>query len=158
VVPIESTLEIKTRVSHRPITVEVLPQLWISQTPNPVRAYHKNGLFQPPRVENLTPEIRKWEEGHQPDLSTLAMVMKKIIKVVRESGGSATIKYDDQTDKLVIWKAEGKTILPDDLYSRIDHTNSAKVDLFANLNKTTESRSSKTTVKVGDILFDIDSA
>lgn len=41
-IPIDSTLEIKTRVSHKPIDIqEVLPQLWISQTPNLVRAYTK---------------------------------------------------------------------------------------------------------------------
>jgi hypothetical protein len=156
VVPIESTLAIKTRVSHRQINVEdVLPQLWISQTPNLVRAYHKNGLFQPPQVENVTPEIPKWEEDHQSDLKRLAMVMKKIIEVVRESGGNATVKYDDQVDKLVVWKADGRTLLPDDLYSKFDHANSTKLE-FANLNETTKSRFSKTTVKVGDILFDID--
>lgn len=46
VVPIESTLELKTRVFHKPICIkEVLPQLWVSQTPNLVRAYHKGGVF-----------------------------------------------------------------------------------------------------------------
>ncbi|KAL5335500.1 hypothetical protein BJX70DRAFT_401493 [Aspergillus crustosus] len=139
-VPIESTLEIKTRVSHRPINVEeVLPQLWISQTPNLVRAYHKNGLFQLPQVENLTPEIRKWEEDHQSDLKALAVVMKKIIEVVRESGGKWR-KRDCQMTSIL------NSI-----------TLTAKVELSENLNEITESRSSKkTTVKVGDILFDID--
>jgi hypothetical protein len=40
-VPLESTLEIRTRVVHKPLELsEVMPQLWISQTPKLVRAYH----------------------------------------------------------------------------------------------------------------------
>lgn len=42
VVPLESTLEIKTRVSHKPLEIqEIAPQLWVSQTPKLVRAYHR---------------------------------------------------------------------------------------------------------------------
>lgn len=63
VVPIESAPELKTCVFHKPIHIEeVLPQLWVSQTPNLVRAYHKGGIFQYPLVENLTLEIQRWEK------------------------------------------------------------------------------------------------
>jgi hypothetical protein len=95
-VPVESTLEIKTRVFHKPINVQdVLPQLWISQTPNLVRAYHRNGLFKRPEVEDVTLESKRWEEDHQEDLKRLAELIKRIIDAVRESGGNAVVKYDD---------------------------------------------------------------
>ncbi len=41
VVPLGSTLEINTRVSHKSLEIqEVAPQLWVSQTPKLVRSYH----------------------------------------------------------------------------------------------------------------------
>ncbi|GFF37760.1 hypothetical protein IFM58399_05003 [Aspergillus lentulus] len=121
VVPIESTLEIKTRTSKRPIKIdEVLPQLWVSQTPNLVRAYHRNGLFERPEVEDVSGELKKWEEDHHADLGKLVVLIKNLISVVKESGVKAVIRYDDRCDKLVVWKKRegGRKLLPDDLYSR----------------------------------------
>jgi hypothetical protein len=41
VVPLESTLEIKTRVLYNSLDIqEIAPQLWVSQTPKLVRAYY----------------------------------------------------------------------------------------------------------------------
>ena len=46
VIPLESTLEIKTRVIHKPLDIqEVVPQLWISQTLKLMRAYHSKNTF-----------------------------------------------------------------------------------------------------------------
>ena len=60
VIPLESTLEIKTRVSHKPLEIqEVAPQLWISQTFKLVRAYHHKGTFQGSEVEDVTALIKR---------------------------------------------------------------------------------------------------
>lgn len=60
VVPLESTLEIKTRVRHRPLEIqEIAPQLWVSQTFKLVRAYHYKGTFQGPEVEDVAALIRR---------------------------------------------------------------------------------------------------
>jgi len=60
VIPIESTLEIKTRVSHKPLEIqEVAPQLWLSQTFKLVRAYHHRGTFQEPKVEDVAALIKR---------------------------------------------------------------------------------------------------
>jgi hypothetical protein len=40
--------------------------------------------------------------------------------VVKESGGSAVVRYDDKIDKLVVSKANGGGMLPDDLYLKFD--------------------------------------
>lgn len=129
VVPTGSTLEIKTRVFHKHIYIqEVLPQLWVSQTPNLVRAYHERGSFERPEVEDVTHELNEWEEGQQKNLERLAALIKKIINVVKKSGGRAEIKYDRLSDKLIVKKADGGRILPDDLYSKFDGRDIGKAE------------------------------
>ena len=120
-VPLESTLEIKTRVSHKPLEIqEVAPQLWVSQTPKLVRAYHRNGTFQGPVVEDVAAAIHTWEERKQNDLRKLAALIRKIINLVKECGGKAVLKYDVAGDKLVLSKVDKKEMLPKDLYSKWD--------------------------------------
>ena len=120
-VPLASTLEIKTRVSHKPIEIqEVAPQLWVSQTLKLVRAYHKKGLFQIPVVEDFTAQIKSWEKSKQYELKRLAALIGKIIALVKQCGGHAILKYSVEGDKLVICKAERKEMLPKDLYSMWD--------------------------------------
>ncbi|TVY62851.1 hypothetical protein LSUE1_G010080 [Lachnellula suecica] len=118
VVPLESILEIKTRVAHRPLSMqETVAQLWASQTPKLVRAYHNNGMFQRPKVEDVTVEIREWEEQNQTHLKKLTVLIKTIISAVKECGGKATLKYDEKGDKLVVWKlVDEKPMLPNNLY------------------------------------------
>ncbi|KAI1077203.1 hypothetical protein F5B20DRAFT_572348 [Whalleya microplaca] len=121
-VPLRSTLEIKTRAAHKPLDISgVAPQLWASQTPMLVRAYHKDGTFTAPKVEDVTAEIKEWEQEKQVSLKKLASLMKKILSVVREYGGSAVIKYDITIDRLVVKKVEGKQMLPKELYSKWDN-------------------------------------
>lgn len=120
-IPLESALEIKTRVIHRPLEIqEIAPQLWISQTFKLVRAYHHKGTFQRPDVEDIAAVIKEWEERNQTDLRKLAALINKIISVARGFGGKATVKYDVKEDKLVVWKVDRKNMLPEDLYSKWD--------------------------------------
>ncbi|KAL3418297.1 geranylgeranyl pyrophosphate synthetase [Phlyctema vagabunda] len=121
VVPLESTLEIKTRVSHKPMGIqEVAPQLWLSQTPKLVRAYHQNGTFQKPVVEDVTTAIKSWEEGKQDVLKRLAALVRRIIYLAKECGGTAVLKYDVKGDKLVLSRVDRKDMLPKDLYEKWD--------------------------------------
>lgn len=127
IVPLESILEIKTRVSHKPLkTQDVAPQLWISHTPKLVRAYHYKGTFQGPEVEDIAAQIKRWEEDNQSDLRKLAALINKILDVVKKCGGNAIVKYDENGDKLVIWKVDGKAMLPKDLYSKWDDRNNGE--------------------------------
>ena len=121
VVPLESTLEIKTRVSHKPLEIqEIAPQLWVSQTPKLVRAYHEKGTFRAPVVEDITTTIKGWEAQKQNDLKKLAALIKKIINLVKECGGNAVLKYTLNGDKLVLSTCQRKGMLPKDLYSKWD--------------------------------------
>ncbi|KAJ6032748.1 hypothetical protein N7540_003480 [Penicillium herquei] len=118
-VEINSTLEIKKRASHKPIEIqEVIPQLWVSQTPNLVRAYHSRGTFQIPEVEDVTQQTAEWEENHADNIGRLLLLTRKIIKVVRENGGNATVRYPGRGDSLLVSMGEGGQMLPDDLYAK----------------------------------------
>lgn len=131
VVPLASTLEIKTRVLHKPLDIqEVAPQLWISQTPKLVRAYHQKGIFQRPVVEDVAAVIKNWEERKQNDLQKLAALIRKITHFAKECGGKAVVKYSVEGDKLVVCKVETKEMLPKDLYSKWDdaHNHEAETD------------------------------
>lgn len=148
-IPISSTLEIKTRVSHKPFNIqEVLPQLWVSQTPNLVRAYHNGGTFGLPEVKDVTREIAEWERNHANDLWRLIVLVKEIIRVVRENGGNAVIKYDGQSDSLAVLKREGSRMLPDDLYLKLGNEPEST--------KAIESNSRKITLKIGDTFHNVD--
>jgi hypothetical protein len=122
-VPLACTLEIKTRVSHKPLAIpDLAAQLWVSQTPKLVRAYHKRGVFpRPEEVEDVTSQIQSWEEGHQSELRKLAGLIRWIVGVVKGCSGSARIRYEEEHgDRLVVWKADGPRMLPVDLYARWD--------------------------------------
>ncbi|SPO01833.1 uncharacterized protein DNG_04506 [Cephalotrichum gorgonifer] len=121
IVSLESTLEIKTRAHHKPLPfAEAAAQLWVSQTPKLVRAYHKSGTFQPPTVEDVGSKISKWENDNQGHLRKLSGLLSKVLRVVKAGGkgGNWTLKYDSSGDKLVIWKIEDQKMLPDDLYAK----------------------------------------
>ena len=117
-VPRESTLDIKTRIQHDPMTIsQIAPQLWISQTPHLVRAYHEDGVFPEPQVRNVSMAVRKWEQDHQSELGKLGRLIKKIIAVTKALGGKSTVDYDVSTNMIVIEKnVDSSNMLPDDLY------------------------------------------
>ncbi|CAH0050852.1 unnamed protein product [Clonostachys solani] len=120
-VPIESTLEIKTRAMTRRLEIsDVAVQLWVSQTPMLVRAYHNRGTFQKPEVEDITAEIKAWESEHEQDLKMLGGLIQKIVSTAKECAGSVAIKCDVSQDELQIEKTAAAPILPEDLYSRWD--------------------------------------
>lgn len=115
-VPIEQILEIKTRVSRKPIELEdVAPQLWFSQTPKLVRAYHQSGRFQKAEVEDVTEEIKAWEKSHQLLLRRLVGLIQEIRIVTKECGGKAIVSYDPTTEKLCISKKTELNMLPKDI-------------------------------------------
>lgn len=87
----ESNLEIKTRAAKKPLDLEkVIPRLWISQTPKPVRAHHHGGKFTSPEVEDVTIQIQDWERRHQGEINLLVNLIERIIHQTRAFGGSST--------------------------------------------------------------------
>ncbi|KAH6985542.1 geranylgeranyl pyrophosphate synthetase [Ilyonectria destructans] len=137
VVPIESTIEIKTRVFNKRLQIhDVAPQLWISQTTKLVRAYHNKGRFQAPEIEDVAYEIKRWEKVNQGDLRKLAVLINKILNVVKGFGGNATVRYDGH--KLVVRKVDEENMLPQDLYSRWNDRIDSKQETSTNRDTTAE--------------------
>ncbi|KAI9705149.1 MAG: hypothetical protein M1812_008293 [Candelaria pacifica] len=173
VVPLESTLEIKTRVFHKSLEIhEVAPQLWVSQTPKLVRASHQNGTFQRPVVEDVTAQIKSWKERKQNDLRKLAALIRRIVNLVKECGGNAVLKYNVEGDKLVVCKVERKEMLPKDLYSKWDDVQNLEADTDTQNDSTqgpkiaqtrqasmsaieTTGDDLKTTIRIGDVDYSI---
>lgn len=50
---------------------EVLPRLWVNQTPNFVIGYHHYGTFDDIRVQDARDEIEDWEEQNEERLGHL---------------------------------------------------------------------------------------
>ncbi|GAB0132795.1 hypothetical protein EsDP_00001221 [Epichloe bromicola] len=118
-VPLESTLEIKTRAAWRPLEFDqVAAQIWVSQTPKLVRAHHNRGHFQSPRVEDVKADIDDWERASQESLRALGALIELITAVMKGCGGRALLQYDTATDSLVISEVEAGGLLPGDLYSK----------------------------------------
>jgi hypothetical protein len=115
-----STLEIKTRTYHRPLDMSnVLPQLWISQTPNLVIGYHQKGIFKDVQLQNMIPEIQDWENANQKALQSLQCLLKRIIQAAESSptGRAIVVKYDSEMS-LKIFSGDKSLALPNELYSK----------------------------------------
>ncbi|KAM3513079.1 hypothetical protein MY11210_003281 [Beauveria gryllotalpidicola] len=118
-VPLHSVLEIKTRTRRKPLAIrDVAPQLWISQTPNLVRAYHYYGEFDKAQSENIAAQIQEWEKENQPALEKLGWLIKQITAITKDCGGQSKVEYDPRGDRLVVSPDCGKRMLPADLYSK----------------------------------------
>ncbi|KAL4908961.1 hypothetical protein BDW74DRAFT_75550 [Aspergillus multicolor] len=131
-VPTQSTLELKTS-RYKPTGLLssslVMPQLWLSQTPNLVRArYTAEGVFTPPEVEDMTDRMKAWEERHNTDLRHFVTMLKNIISAVKkEDTKKAIIKYSAKYKKLHVKKpCRGFRLLPRDLYDRFDQSYNEK--------------------------------
>ncbi|KAI6083632.1 hypothetical protein F4821DRAFT_244465 [Hypoxylon rubiginosum] len=156
-VPRQSTFVIKTRVSHKSLEIqEVAAQLWISQTPNLVRAFHDKGKFRQPVVQNVVGAVNEWEQANQHDLKKLSALISNIVNIVKGYGGRAIIKYNPYADKLVVTRQEdGGEMLPKDLYSKW-----AKDDVPKKENATAASRDpvdmSKVKILIGSTEYLVD--
>ncbi|KAJ5525666.1 geranylgeranyl pyrophosphate synthetase [Penicillium frequentans] len=136
--------EIKTRVRHKSVELsEVAPQLWASQTPKLIRAYHQRGIFSMPKVEDVDAALKNWEKTHQKDITKLVALINRILQVTRNWGGGSTIQYDAVKDKLVVKKTEKKKMLPDDLYRRWADVVPAKVSQKISKHKVKSSSDTK---------------
>ncbi|KAG6057951.1 hypothetical protein E4U17_000712 [Claviceps sp. LM77 group G4] len=120
-IPLESIVEIMTCAQVRSLEFDdIAPQLWMSQTPKLVRAYHYGGLFSKPGVEYVGFKVQKWERENQHDLETLGALIEKIIAVMKGCGGGCgKLQYDVATASLIIFRNKDETgMLPEDLYPK----------------------------------------
>ncbi|KAG6198126.1 hypothetical protein E4U25_002080 [Claviceps purpurea] len=126
IIPLESTLEIKTCNKRRSLVFRhIAPQLWVSQTPQLVRAYYVEGRFSQPQVEDVGDEIQIWERDNQKNLRILGALIQEIIRVMKGCGGRGMLRYDVASASLIISSDKNQSdMLPKDLYSKWDEQKS----------------------------------
>ena len=116
-----SMLEIKTRAATRTLDMgEVMPQLWISQTPKLAVGYHKHGIFQDVRLRDMDEAIQRWQTANVDPLARLVCLVRKIIAAVKITHTQrAVVKYDGGMT-ISLHQGNQQPALPDDLYSKWD--------------------------------------
>ncbi|KAI3530198.1 hypothetical protein CABS02_14580 [Colletotrichum abscissum] len=121
-IDVESTLEIKTRAASRKLAMEdVIPQLWLSQTPLLVVAHHHQNYFRDVELRNMKQEVRDWEATNRTILRKLAYLISLIRQVVEKSDSRrAVVRYNGGPAVQLISDVQGRA-LPEDLYSLWDN-------------------------------------
>ena len=87
-IPQQAIFDLKTRSAKREIDMDdVLPRLWVSQIPNFIVAYHKSGLFDDVRKEDVRAKVQEWETENEKGLGRLDAVIHAIVDVAKEYPG-----------------------------------------------------------------------
>jgi len=99
-------------------------RLWLSQIPNFVLAFHKDGVFEDEdiHVQDVSNKITDWEEDNQVLLRKFASLLKTIVSFARgwedgrlelrrEEGSSSTLEFRKQTGDI-------RRVLPSHLCDR----------------------------------------
>lgn len=87
-IPQKAVFDLKTRGSHRKIDMaDILPRLWVNQTPNFIIGYHNFGVFDDVQVQAVHEDIQKWEENNQDSLNLLSAVVLRIIEIAKSCKG-----------------------------------------------------------------------
>ena len=115
--PQDSIFDIKTRIflPHKVYDMgEILPRLWMNQTPNFLLAYHRYGLFEKPTVKDIRSEIKKWEAENAATLGRFHAILKRIVDTVRESDvHQVEVSWDGQGPlRITEQLGDGRKALP----------------------------------------------
>jgi len=89
-VPQQAVFDLKTRTIRKKeqeeeIIAEQLSRLWVSQTPNFVLAYHRQGKFEDIEIKDLRNEVDEWESENEEVLRRFAVLLRKICNLARNS-------------------------------------------------------------------------
>lgn len=99
---------------------EILPRLWVNQTPNFLLAYHEFGLFKRPQVSNVKDQVLEWQERNTTLLSKLHVIIKRIMEIVKDSEDHRVeVSWDGKGPLRVTEQIkEGNRVLPIDLLQK----------------------------------------
>ena len=120
-VPQNSVFDLKTRSVRKEIKMEdMLPRLWANQSPNLVMAYHKDGLFEDIRMEDVRSQIDQWQSENQEAIERLVVILQQIMSIMRSSENKRleVVRADKGTLEIRERVGEGAAALPPDLVSR----------------------------------------
>ncbi|KAL4807515.1 hypothetical protein BDV18DRAFT_135451 [Aspergillus unguis] len=74
--------DLKTRSMYRnyqDVLQSELPRLWLAQVPTFVVGFHKSGIFDDVRIENVRADVERWEKENRDDLTSLAALLRLLI-------------------------------------------------------------------------------
>ncbi|KAM5442081.1 hypothetical protein MferCBS31731_002910 [Microsporum ferrugineum] len=117
-IPQQQIFDIKTRASYRLFDMdEILPRLWLNQTPKFLIAYHTSGLFNNPGVKNIRQDVLQWEHDNSAILARFHSLVSRIVDVVRDSDSKqCEVSWDGQGPLLITSQiGEPRRALPLDL-------------------------------------------
>ena len=132
-VPHAALVELTTRskFTKRPFDIEQkLADLWISQTPNFIEAYHRaighkpynqlghsRAKFEDIKVKSIGDRLAKWETTNANALAGLATVLEQVIQEVKKAQGPCIVRYTGKGDSLEVSTIEGLPSMSEDLKS-----------------------------------------
>lgn len=99
-VPQDAIFDVKTRSIRNLIDMpgDILPRLWVNQTPNFILAYHTRGHFEDVRVQDIRKDIRDWEKENEHSLSRFNSLIHYIINVARKFGPGYGLEVSRKED------------------------------------------------------------
>lgn len=131
-IPQKAVFDLKTRTALRKFNMaDIIPRLWLNQTPNFIIGYHKSGLFEDVQVHAVHDKTRDWEESNQRWLNPLSAVVHRIIEIAKSYKGQGLEISRFGTGELLIRKLldDEWHALPSDL--RRKWANGSDKDLVA---------------------------
>ncbi|KAL5045547.1 hypothetical protein BDW71DRAFT_79727 [Aspergillus fruticulosus] len=81
-IPQSAMFDLKTRSAKKQysdVLKSELPRLWTAQIPNFVIGFHRHGVFDDVRVEDVREEVRQWEADHEDELRKLSILLEVLI-------------------------------------------------------------------------------
>lgn len=100
IVPQDAVFDVKTRSIWNRIDMpgEILPRLWVIQTPNFILGYHNRGCFEDVQVQDIRQDIRDWEKENEHFLGQFNSLIHCIIDVARKSGPGCGLEISRKED------------------------------------------------------------
>lgn len=96
----DAIFDVKTRSITNPIDMpgDILPRLWVNQTPNFILGYHTRGHFEDVRVQDIRQDIRDWEKENERYLGHFNSLVNFIINIARNSGSGYGLEVSRKED------------------------------------------------------------
>jgi hypothetical protein len=120
-IPQSTIFDIKTRSDQNVFDMnDIIPRLWLNQTPNFLIAYHHYGLFTPPSVKDVRQDVLVWEKDNSALLGRFLAVIRRILDVVRESSNQQVeVSWDGHGPLRITEQVGGvRRALPSDMHDR----------------------------------------
>ncbi|KAI9041872.1 cytochrome P450 [Aspergillus affinis] len=124
-VPQSAIFDLKTRSCMRKdddIMAEILPRLWVSQTPNFLLAFHERGRFDDIRIQDLQSAVQAWEKRESKALCRFHSLLVQLISFAHgQPDGRFEIVHEECGDALELREVTPSVnhVIPDGLKSPV---------------------------------------